>query len=189
MAARRRIVVGITGASGVIRGIRTAEALLKRGFEVHAIVTDAAWAVIRHEVGKDFAFPKKLALYGEDDSASPLNSSSFLVDAMVVAPCSMKSLAGIAAGYAQNLLIRAADGMLRFGKMLIVMPRETPLSLSALENMAALRRGGAVIMPPCAAYYHAPKSVDDMTDFFVGKILDALGVEHRLYKRWGGHAG
>ena len=185
MSAPKRIVVGISGASGVIIGIRTAKALLARGREVHAIVTDAAWQVIRHEVGKKFSFPKKIALYGENDSASPLNSTSFLVDAMVVAPCSIKSLSAIATGYTQNLLIRAADGILRTGKRLIVVPRETPLSLSALENMAALRRGGAIIMPPCAAYYHKPKSVDDMTDFFVGRILDALGVEHELYKRWG----
>jgi len=185
MSAPKRIVVGISGASGVIIGIRTAEALLARGYEVHAIVTDAAWDVIHHEVSKDFKFNKKITLYSENDSASPLNSTSFLADAMVVAPCSMKSLSAIATGYAQNLLIRAADGVLRTGRKLIVVARETPLSLAALENMVALRRGGAIVMPPCAAYYHKPKNVDDMTDFFVGKILDALGVEHGLYKRWG----
>ena len=97
MSAPERVVVGISGASGVIMGIRTAEELLARGFEVHAIVTDAAWKVIRHEVDKDFAFPKKLALYGESDVASRLASTSFLVDAMVVAPCSMKSLSAMAA--------------------------------------------------------------------------------------------
>ena len=186
MKAPERIVVGISGASGVILGIRTAEELLARGREVHVVVTDAAWRVIRLEVGKNFAFPKKLSVYGESDVASRLASTSFLVDAMVVAPCSMKSLAAIAAGYAENLLIRAADGMLRTGRKLIVVPRETPLSLAAIENTAALRRGGAIVMPPCAAYYHAPKSVADMTDFFVGKILDLLGVEHRLCRRWSG---
>ena len=97
----------------------------------------------------------------------------------------MKSLSALASGYASNLLIRAADGMLRTGRKLIVVPRETPLSLAAIENMAALRRGGAIIMPPCAAYYHEPRSVADMTDFFVGKILDLLGVEHKLFRRWG----
>jgi 4-hydroxy-3-polyprenylbenzoate decarboxylase len=176
--------VGISGASGVIIGIRAAEELLAAGRETHVIVTDAAWQVIRHEVKKNFRFPKGLTVHGEDDAASPLNSTSFLVDAMVVAPCSVKSLSALAAGYANNLLIRAADGVLRLGKKLIVVPRETPLSLAAIENMAALRRGGAVIMPPCAAYYHSPRSVDDMTDFFVGKILDALGVENKLFRRW-----
>ena len=186
MSTPTRIVVGICGASGVIIGNRTAKELLARGREVHVIVTDAAWQVIRQEVGKDFAFPKKLAVYSESDMSSRLASTSFLVDAMVVAPCSMKSLAAIAHGYANNLLIRAADGMLRTGRRLIVVPRETPLSLAAIENMAALRRGGAIIMPPCAADYYGPKSVDDMTDFFVGKILDLLGVENKLIRRWGG---
>jgi len=185
MSRTERIVVGISGASGVIIGIRTAEELMAAGREVHAIVTDAAWQVIRHEVKKDFRFPKGLTVHGEDDAASPLNSSSFLVEAMVVAPCSVKSLSALASGYASNLLIRAADGMLRTGRKLIVVPRETPLSLAAIENMAALRRGGAIIMPPCAAYYHEPRSVADMTDFFVGKILDLLGVEHKLFRRWG----
>lgn len=185
MARHERVVVGISGASGVIIGIRTAQELLAAGREVHAIVTDAAWGVIRHEVGKNYRFPKAVTVHAEDDAASPLNSSSFLVDAMVVAPCSMKSLSALASGYAHNLLVRAADGVLRNGRKLIVVPRETPLSLAALENMAALRRDGAIIMPPCAAYYHGPKSVADMTDFFVGKILDGLGVEHKLYRRWG----
>ena len=185
MAKTERMVVGISGASGVIIGIRTAEELLAAGRQTHVIVTDAAWEVIRHEVRKDFRFPKGLTVHGEDDSASPLNSTSFLVSAMVVAPCSVKSLSAMASGYADNLLIRAADGVLRTGRKLVVVPRETPLSLAAIENMAALRRGGAVIMPPCAAYYHKPKSVADMTDFFVGKILDLLGVEHKLFRRWG----
>ena len=182
----KRIVVGISGASGVIIGIRTAQELLAAGREVHVIVTDAAWQVIRHEVKEDFRFPKGLTVHGQDDAASPLNSTSFLVEAMVVAPCSVKSLSALAAGYANNLLIRAADGVLRTGGKLIVVPRETPLSLAALSNMVALRRGGAIVMPPCAAYYHKPRSVADMTDFFVGKILDLLGVEHKLVRRWGG---
>jgi 4-hydroxy-3-polyprenylbenzoate decarboxylase len=185
MAKPERILVGISGASGVIIGIRTAEELLAAGREVHVIVTDAAWEVIRHEVKKDFRFPKGLTVHGENDAASPLNSTSFLVGAMVVAPCSVKSLSAMASGYANNLLIRAADGVLRTGGKLVVVPRETPLSLAAIENMAQLKRGGAIIMPPCAAYYHGPKSVADMTDFFVGKILDLLGVEHKLLRRWG----
>ncbi|MDD5628513.1 MAG: UbiX family flavin prenyltransferase [Elusimicrobia bacterium] len=186
MPRPERVVVGISGASGAVIGIRAVEELLAAGREVHVIVTDAAWEVIRHEVGKDFRFPKGAKVHSESDSRSPLNSSSFPVDAMVVAPCSMKSLSALASGFAHNLLTRCADGVLRMGRPLVVVPRETPLSLAALENMAALKRGGALIMPPCAAYYHKPRSVADMTDFFVAKILDLLGVENRLARRWGG---
>ncbi|MBI5240729.1 MAG: UbiX family flavin prenyltransferase [Elusimicrobia bacterium] len=185
MPRTERIVVGISGASGVVIGLRTVEELLAAGREVHVIVTDAAREVIRHEMGKSYRFPKGAKVHSEGDSASPLNSTSFLVDAMVVAPCSVKSLSALASGYANNLLTRAADGMLRTGKKLVVVPRETPLSLAALSNMAQLKLGGAIIMPPCAAYYHGPKTVADMTDFFVAKILDLLGVEHRLMRRWG----
>jgi len=186
MGAPRRIIVGVCGASGVVIGIRTAEELASRGCETHAIVTPSAWNVIRHEMGEGFSFPPKIRLHGADDADSPLNSTSFKAEAMIVAPCSMKSLAGIATGYAGNLLLRAADGMLRTGRKLILVPRETPLSLSAIENMAAVRRGGAIVMPPNAAYYHAPKSVDDMTNFFVGKILDLLDMDNDLYRRWNG---
>ncbi|MCX5790260.1 MAG: UbiX family flavin prenyltransferase [Elusimicrobia bacterium] len=180
----KRIVVGISGASGVIIGIRTAQALAEGGCEVHVILTDAARRVIDEEMGKGFAFPPEITVHRENDAASALNSTSFLIDAMVLVPCSVKSLAALASGYANNLLIRCADGALRTGKRLVVVPRETPLSLSALENMVSLRRDGAIIMPPCAAYYHQPKTVDDMTDFFVGKILDLLAVENKLYRRW-----
>ncbi|HBL17556.1 MAG: hypothetical protein A2X36_10050 [Elusimicrobia bacterium GWA2_69_24] len=181
-----RIVVGISGASGVVIGTRLLSELAVRDCEVHAIVTQAARAVIRHELGPKFRFPKGVRLHDEGDAASPLMSSSFVVDAMVVAPCSMKSLAAIATGYADTLLVRSADSMLRTGRKLILVPRETPLSLSALENMAALKRGGAVIMPPAAAYYHHPKTADDMTGFFVGKLLDLLGIPNDLYQRWQG---
>ena len=180
-----RYVVAITGASGGVIGIRLVEELLKRGCEVHVIVTASAREVLRHELGRSCRIPSQAVLHEEGDALSRLNSSSFLVDGMVVAPCSLKTLAGIASGYADNLVVRAADAVLRTGRRLIVVPRETPLSLSALENMVSLRKGGALIMPPCAAYYHQPKTVDDMTDYFVGKILDVLGMDNSLYTRWG----
>lgn len=186
MKTRKRVIVGISGASGVIIGIKTVEELLARGYEVHAVVTKAAWNVIRHEVGKKFSFSPKVIVHAEDDADSPLNSSSFAADAMVVAPCSMKSLSAIAHGYADNLLIRAADAMLRTKRRLVLVPRETPLSLAHIENMASAFKGGAVILPPNASYYHFPKSVEDMTNFFVGKILDSLGMDHELYRRWSG---
>lgn len=181
-----RAIIGITGASGVIIGTRLADELIKREVEVHVVVTTSGWNVIRHELGAGYKLPKKATLHKETNIRSCLCSSSFPVDVMAVAPCSTKTLSAIANAYTDNVLTRAADGMLRTGKKLVVVPRETPLSLSALENMARLKRGGAIIMPPVAAYYHAPKTVDDMTDFFVGKILDLLGVENELFVRWTG---
>lgn len=181
-----RAVVGITGASGVIIGTRLIDELLKRKVEVHVVVTTSGWNVIRHELGTEFKVPGKAKVHKETNIRSSLCSSSFPVDVMAVAPCSTKTLSAIANAYTDNVLTRAADGMLRMGKRLVVVPRETPLSLSSLENMARLKRGGAIIMPPVAAYYHGPKTVDDMTDFFVGKILDLLGVDNKLFKRWTG---
>jgi 4-hydroxy-3-polyprenylbenzoate decarboxylase len=179
------MTVAVTGASGGVIGIRLIEELIERGCEVHAIVTAAAREVLRHELGRECRIPPRAVQHGERDPLSRLNSSSFMADAMVVAPCSMKTLAGIASGYADNLVVRAADAVLRTGRRLVLVPRETPLSLSALENMVRLRRDGAVILPPCVAYYHRPRSVDAVTDYFIGKILDVLGLENSLYARWG----
>jgi 4-hydroxy-3-polyprenylbenzoate decarboxylase len=104
---------------------------------------------------------------------------------MVVAPCSTKTLAAIAHGYADNLIVRVAETMLRLNRMLVVMPRETPLTLAAIENMRALRLAGAILLPPMVAYYPRPRSIEEVTDFFVGKVLDVLGLQHTLYRRWG----
>jgi len=108
---------------------------------------------------------------------------------MVIIPCSMKTLAAVAHGYADNLISRAAENVLRLGKKLVLVPRETPLSLPAIENMRAAKLAGAVILPPVVAYYHRPCTVDDITDFIVGKVLDVLGIEHKLYRRWGSKDG
>ena len=178
-----RICVAITGASGAVLGQRTLENL--REHEVHLVVSDSARRVIALELGErasllaDYEYPNQ-------DIAAPLASSSFVLDAMVVVPCSMKTLAGIAHGYADNLILRCAENMLRFNRRLVLVPRETPLSLSAIENMRQARLAGAIILPPVMAYYFEPKSVDDVTDFFVGKILDALSIEHHLFRRWTG---
>jgi len=181
----RRYVVGITGASGVIIGISLMEELLKRDFDVIGILTKNALRVMEHEIGKDYQLPSKAKFFDEHDGTAPINSSSYLHDGMVVAPCSMKTLAAIASGYAENLIVRAAENQLRTNRPLILSPRETPLSCSNLENMLKLRQAGAIICPPMAAYYHLPKSIDEMTDFFVGKILDLLGIANDLYQRWG----
>ena len=181
----RRFVVGITGASGVIIGIRLVEELLNRDFDVITIVTKNALDVVKHEVGKDFQLPSTAQFFDEHDSAAPINSSSYLIDGVVVVPCSMKTLAAIANGYSNNLIVRAAENQLRTNRPLIISPRETPLSQASLENMLKLRQAGAIICPPMAAYYHHPQSVAGMTDFFVGKILDLLDIDNDLYQRWG----
>jgi polyprenyl P-hydroxybenzoate/phenylacrylic acid decarboxylase-like protein len=178
-----RICVAVTGASAVLLGQRTLQNL--RGHEVHLIVSEAAKKVIAIEMGSDVFLPADYE-YDNRDLAAPLASSSFLIDAMVVVPCTMKTLAGIAHGYADNLILRAAENCLRLGRRLVLVPRETPLSLSAIENMRQAKLSGAVILPPTMAYYYGPKSLDDVTNFFVGKILDALGVEHHLFRRWTG---
>jgi flavin prenyltransferase len=180
-----RIVVAITGASGVVLGKRLTEEL--KGHEVHLIVTSAAKDVARHEkVDLDALANKVSKVHGEHDMLSPLASSSNLVDAMVVVPCSMKTLSAIANGYADNLITRAAENVLKMGGRLIVVPRDTPLTLAAIENMRRLKLGGAVILPPAVAYYSGPKTIGDVTDFIVGKVLDVLRIEHSLYARWAG---
>ena len=179
------VVVAITGASGVAIGARLLEVLALQGdHKVHLLLSRGGEAVIAHELAPDVRLP---ATHHWDvaDLAAPLASSSRAPDAMVVAPCSMKTLSAIAHGYASTLIGRTAEIMLRMNRLLILMPRETPLSLPAIENMRLARLAGAVILPPVVAYYFGPSSVDDITDFFVGKVLDVLGLEHQLYRRWG----
>jgi 4-hydroxy-3-polyprenylbenzoate decarboxylase len=179
------IVVAITGASGVVIGARLLQFLAGEGeHRVHLILSKGAEAVIAHEIGSEIRLPAD-HLWPADDLAAPIASSSHSPDAMVVAPCSMKTLSSIAHGYANDLIVRTAEIMLRMERPLILMPRETPLSLPAIENMRLARLAGAIILPPMVAYYPRPTTVDDVTDFFVGKALDLLGVQHELYRRWG----
>lgn len=178
------LVVAITGASGVAIGVRLLEVLAQSGnHRVHALVSRGARSVMRHEMGAEVEPPADHHWDPEDLSA-PLASSSRAPQAMVIAPCSMKTLSAIAHGYADNLIVRAADAMLRLGRPLVLVPRETPLSLPAIENMKLARLAGAILLPPVIAYYPRPQTVDEMTDFVVGKVLDVLGLEHRLYRRW-----
>ena len=184
----RRVLVAVTGASGVVYGVRLVEVLLERGVEVEAVVTRAARAVSRHEEGYDVA--ERIAsmgvrVYGEDDLEAPYASSSSAPDAMVVAPCSTRTLAAIALGLADNLVTRAALSVLRLRRPLVLVVRETPLGLAELENMVRAARAGAVILPAAPAFYHRPKTVMDLVDFVVGKVLDVLGIPHQLYRRWG----
>jgi 4-hydroxy-3-polyprenylbenzoate decarboxylase len=177
------IVVAITGASGVVIGVRLLEVLAEQAVhQVHLIVSGGAELVLAQEV-EDARLPAAYR-WAADDLAAPIASSSRAPQAMVVAPCSVKTLSAIAHGYADNLIVRAADIMLRLGRPLVLMPRETPLSLPAIENMRLAKLAGAIILPPVVAYYPRPQTVADVTDFFVGKVLDVLGLEHNLYRRW-----
>lgn len=179
-----RLVVAITGASGAVLAWRLLQEL--GAHEVDLITTPAAQTVIRHELGQPVLPASRC--FTADQLDAPIASSSCLVDAMVVIPCSMKTLAAIAHGYSGNLVTRAAENVLRARKKLVLVPRETPLSLAAIDNMRAAFLAGAVILPPVMAYYYAPRSVGEVTDFFVGKVLDALGLPHELYRRWSGAA-
>jgi polyprenyl P-hydroxybenzoate/phenylacrylic acid decarboxylase-like protein len=178
----KRIVVAITGASGVAIGVRLLENLTDR--EVHLILSAGGRAVIGQELG-EVELPADYR-YKAHQIGARLASSSFLTDAMVVAPCSMKTLSAIANGFADNLIVRVAEIMLRTNRPLVLVPRETPLSLMAIENMRKVRLAGGIILPPMVGYYAGPQTIDDVTDFFVGKILDVLGIEHQLYRRWVG---
>ena len=180
------LAVAITGASGVAIGVRLLEVLAASGeHRVHAIVSDGARAVIAQEMGDGVELPATF-LWNGGDLAAPLSSSSRAPQAMVVAPCSMKTLSAVAHGYADNLIVRVAEIMLRLNRPLVLMPRETPLALADIENMRLARLAGAILLPPIVAYYPSPRTIDDVTDFFVGKVLDMLGLPHRLYRRWAG---
>ena len=179
------VVVAITGASGVVIGVRLLNVLAEQAVHtVHLIVSRGAEPVLAQEVGPD---PHLAATYrwAPGDLSVPIASSSRAPQAMAVVPCSMKTLSAIAHGYANDLIGRTAEIMLRMGRPLVLMPRETPLSLPAIDNMRLAKLAGAIILPPLVAYYPRPQTVDDVTDFFVGKVLDVLGLEHHLYRRWG----
>jgi len=183
-----RLIVAITGASGVVYGKRLLKVLREKNVETHLIISKAAEKVIEHELEMTRNDMEKLAnhAYDVDDLSAPVVSGSFKTDGMIIIPCSMKTLAGIAHGYSDNLVLRAADVTLKEKRRLILVPRETPLNAIHLRNMLGLAEQGVVIVPAMPAYYHKPRDVDDLVDFVVGKVLDLLGIEHTLYKRWRG---
>ncbi|MEM1538601.1 MAG: UbiX family flavin prenyltransferase [Candidatus Nezhaarchaeales archaeon] len=183
-----RIVVGISGASGIIYGVRLLQALKELNVEVHLTMTNLAVKIAKLEEDIDREDIVKLAAYyyDVDDLTAPIASGSFTHDGMVIAPCSMKTLAGIANGYADNLLLRAADVTLKEGRKLILVPRETPLSVIHLRNMLTLAEAGVIILPAMPAFYGRPKSIKDLVDYVVGRVLDQLKIRHKLYERWGG---
>lgn len=183
-----RIIVGITGASGAVYGLRLLKELAALGHEVHATVSEYGWKVLEHECGAGEAEVRSLAhaLYPVEDIAAPIASGSFRADVMVVAPCSMRTLGAISSGLAGNLLCRAADVMMKERKNLVLAVRETPLSAIHLENMLKLARLGVGIVPASPGFYHNPKTIDDLVAIMVGRIMDGMGVANNLFERWNG---
>ena len=198
----RQIIVGVTGASGALYAGRLLRALLTGGHTVHLVLSKYGRYLLREELGfgqeKESVREFLVRLYGEEvengelcecgigDLACTIASGSAPVDGMVVLPCSMKTLAGIAHGLASNLIERAADVTLKERRSLILVPRETPLNLIQLRNMTAAAEAGAVIVPAMPAFYQQPETFDDLGDFIAGRVCDLLGIDHELFPRWSG---
>jgi 4-hydroxy-3-polyprenylbenzoate decarboxylase len=182
-----RLVVGITGATGVIFGIRLLEALKELQVETHLVMSEWADKTIKIETSYTPEQVKELAsvYYGIGNQAAAISSGSFLTDGMVIAPCSMKSLAAIAHGLADNLIHRSADVVLKERRKLVLVARETPLNAIHLENMLRLSNMGTVIMPPMPAFYNHPTTLDDMVDHITARVLDQIGIPNDLTVRWG----
>ena len=207
----KTICLALTGASGMPYGLHLLECLLAAGCNVQLLYSQAAQVVARQEMDLELPSrpaearaillarfpatmestagprvdPEKLAVFGREEWFAPVASGSNPPDAMVVCPCSMGTLAAIAQGLAENLIERAADVVLKEGRKLVLVPRETPFSAIHLENMLRLARAGAVILPPSPGFYHHPQTVADLVDFVVARVLDQLAVPHTLMQRWG----
>ncbi len=200
-AAPRTVALALTGASGMAYGIRLLEQLLRGGARVWLIYSQVAQVVARQEL--DLKLPVQpreaqrhftaafgaaegqLEVFGREDWFAPLASGSSPADAMVICPCSMGTLAAIAAGLANTLIERAADVMLKESRRLVLVPRETPFSAIHLENMLRLQRTGAIILPANPGFYHRPRSVEEIVDFVVARVLDQIGMPNQLVHRWG----
>jgi len=181
-----KILLSITGASGSIYGVRLFEELNKSNNEIHLIISEGAKKILEHETNFKVNDLKKKSnfYYDNKDMFAGLASGSFQLDAMVVCPCSMKTLSAIANGYGDTLTTRAASCRLKEQKKLILVIRETPLDLPGIKNMLAAKQAGATILPAMPGFYHKPKKIDDLVDFIVGRILDQLRIKHFLFKRW-----
>lgn len=180
------IIVAITGASGIQYAIKLLNVLKYMKKDVCLLVSDSAKLVLKSEstINLDTLKNKATVYYEFDDITSSINSGSCLFEAMIIVPCSMKTLSAISNAYSDNAITRAADVCLKEHRKLIIVPRETPLRSSHLENMLNISREGGVILPAMPAFYHNPESVDDMINFVVGKILDVLEIPHDLFDRW-----
>ncbi|OFW29913.1 MAG: hypothetical protein A3H97_03745 [Acidobacteria bacterium RIFCSPLOWO2_02_FULL_65_29] len=196
------IAIAVTGASGAMYAARTLAALLARGVHVELVVSEYGRRLLRDELGEQASVDRivpflvekygpdvsagSVTLHGNRDLGATLASGSHLCAGMAIVPCSMKTLAGVAHGLSRNLVERAADVMLKERRPLVIVPRETPMSLPQLKNMVLCAEAGAHILPAMPAYYQLPKTIDDLADFMAGKILSALGFDHDLYPPWTG---
>jgi len=184
---RPRLVVGITGSSAPHYGIHLLRSLHELGsVEIHLVMSDQGRENIKIEAGIDPASITGLAdvVHDPRDYAAAISSGSFLTMGMAIAPCSMSTLASVANGITSNLVVRAADVTLKERRRLVLVPRETPLSLVHLRNMVAVTEAGATVLPPMPAFYHDPRTIDDLIAQTTGKILDQFGIRHHLFKRW-----
>ena len=189
---KKRLIVGITGATGAIYGIGLLRALNEvSGWESHLVLTEAGVLNVWHEHQMKRKDVERLAdfAYHPKDIAATIASGSFVTEGMVIAPCSMMTLAGVAHAYADDLVSRAADVVLKERRRLVVVPRETPLNLAHLRNMVAVTEMGGIVMPPMPAFYANPKSIDDLVNHTLGRILDLFGVSTGKVKRWQGMKG
>ena len=182
-----KYLLSIGGASGSIYGLRLLEELKKTKNEIHMIVSEGAKKILEHETNYAYKELKKIAdfTYENNDLFAGHASGSFHLDAMIIVPCSMKTLSAVANGYGDTLSSRAASCCLKEGRKLIIVVRETPLDLPGIKNLLAAKQSGATILPAMPGFYHKPKTIDDLVDFIVGKVLDQLGIKHSLFKRWG----
>ena len=187
MSDPNRLVIGISGASGVIYGVRLLKALKPLPVETHLVMTRTAEVTLAHETDLKVATVRALAdvAHGVDDLAAAVSSGSFRTMGMIVAPCSMRSLGEIAVGISTNLLTRAADVVLKERRKLVLLVRETPLHAIHLRNMTTLAEMGAIIAPPVPAFYNRPKTLDDVIDHTVGRVLDLFDLDTGKVKRWG----
>jgi len=182
-----KLVVGITGSTGVIYGIKLLEVLKEKNIETHLILTEWAQKCIAMETDYKLDQVKSLATTFSDENnmAASVSSGTHKIDGMIVIPCSMKTLSGIANGYDETLVARAAGVTIKESRKLVLVTRETPLTAINLENMLKLARLGVVILPPVPGFYTKPKTIDEIVSHTVGKCLDQFDIEHDLYKRWG----
>jgi flavin prenyltransferase len=183
-----RLVVAITGASGVIYGIRMLEVLKKLKVETHLIMSEWGAKNVKIETDRTAEYVRSLATkcYEDGNMAAPMSSGSFKTDGMTVVPCSMKTLASIANAFDDSLVSRAAGVCIKEQRKLVLVPRETPLSKIHLDNMSKVANAGAIILPAMPGFYHRPKTMDELIDHVVGKVLDQFDIDHGLFKRWGG---
>lgn len=181
-----RLVIGITGSSGVTYGVKALEALKRYKIDVHLVMTEWAKKCLSLETDYDFQYVKSLADHYSDDSnmAASVSSGTHKTDGMIIIPCSMKTLSSIANGYEETLVARAAGVTMKESRKLVIVPRETPLTSIHLENMLKLARVGVVILPAMPGFYNKPKNLDEIINHIVGKCLDQFGINHDLFKRW-----